>query len=146
MGVVSKRIHQRKTNRLAEPQRAVTRLDADQVLVALNETITSTPPKAGLLQSGQKLWIFGTAPGPWKVYYGPPGRKQPDKVVQVWLAHVDIKPASDGTETLVTVELVQWKTRDGKLVARPEFEHFRDQFAARLVSADPAYRSLEGGA
>lgn len=142
MGMISKRIHQKTTNRLAEPVRAVTSLDVDQVLPILREQVESTPAKTGLLQSGQKLWLFGTPPGPWDVFYGPPSKKEPGKVVRVWRAAVKLKTASTGTETMISLELVQWKTVDGKLVARSEFESFRDGFFGRVARHDPAFNML----
>jgi hypothetical protein len=143
MGLVSKRVHQRKTNRLVAASRATTPLGLDQVLENLRETVASTPARTGLFRSGEKLWLSGTGTGPWLVYYGPPSRKEPKKVVPVWTAHVTVTPASDRTETMVTVEMVRWKTKDGALVDRVEFERFRNRFAELLASADPAYRSLE---
>ena len=62
MGLISKQIHQRATNRLAQPTRAVTRLDVDQALDALRRVIEQTPPKAGFLHSGEKLWLAGQTP------------------------------------------------------------------------------------
>ena len=100
MGIISKQIHQRTTNRLAQPTRAVTKLDIDQVLEVLRRVIDQRPPKTGLLQTGQKLWFGGQPPGPWNVYYGPPSRKEPGKVVAVWTSHVGLKSSSSGTETI----------------------------------------------
>ena len=45
MGLISKQIHQRATNRLAQPTRAVTRLDVDQALDTLRRVIEQTPPR-----------------------------------------------------------------------------------------------------
>ena len=64
MGLISKQINQRTTNRLARPTRAVTRLDVDQALDAIRQVVQQTPAKTGFLQSGQKLWLDGQAPGP----------------------------------------------------------------------------------
>jgi hypothetical protein len=143
MGMVSKRIHQRKTNRLVSASRATTTLGVDQVLERLRETVESTPAKTGFLQSGKKLSLAGEAPGPWIVLYGPPSRKEPGKVVAVWIAQVTISPSTDRSETMITVELIRWKTKDGSLVDRADFERFRTKFADVLTSADACYHSLE---
>ncbi|MGH3195840.1 MAG: hypothetical protein ACRDNT_07880 [Streptosporangiaceae bacterium] len=143
MGLISKQIHQRATNRLAQPTRAVTRLDVDQTLDALRGLIEQTPSKAGLLHSGEKLWLAGQAPGPWSVYYGPPSRKDPSKVVPTWTTHVTLNASSTGTETLVTISLAKWKTRDGKLVGRREFEQFLADMAAQIAARDPSYSALD---
>src|SRR6266545_6230750 len=124
MGMITKRFHQRTTNRLVEPIRGITRLGVDQVHQLLRHVVEQTPAKTGLLWSGEMLWLFGDAPGPWRVYFGPPARKEPDKVRRIWRADVTLKPSADGTQTLVVVELVQWKTSDGLLVNRREFERF----------------------
>lgn len=142
MGLISKPIHQRATNRLAQPARAVTRLDVDQALDGLRRVIEQTPPKTGLLNSGEKLWLAGQAPGPWSVYYGPPSRKDPSKVVPTWTTHVTLKASSAGTETLVTITLAKWKTRDGKLAGRREFEQFLEDVAAQIAARDPGYSAL----
>jgi hypothetical protein len=139
----SKRLNQKKTNRLAEPVRSVTKLDVDQVLQFLRRIVDETPAKTGLLQSGHKLWLFGQEPGPWKVCYGSPSKKEPGKVVQSWLTHVGLQASSAGTETMVTVNLAEWKTSEGKLVFRKEFEQFQADFARLISSSDPTYRSLE---
>jgi hypothetical protein len=143
MGLISKQIHQRTTNRLAQPTRAVTRLDVDQALDALRHVIEQTPAKAGFLNAGEKLWLAGQAPGPWNVYYGPPSRNDPSKVVPSWTAHVTLKASSTGTETLITVSLAKWKTRDGKLVGRREFEQFLADAAGQLTARDPSYSPLD---
>lgn len=143
MGVISKQIHQRATNRLAQPTRAITRLDVDQALDALRLVIEQRPPKAGLLHSGEKLWLAGQAPGPWNVYYGPPSGKDPSKVVPTWTTLVALNASSTGTETLVAISLAKWKTRDGKLVGRREFEQFLADVAAQIVDRDPSYSALE---
>jgi hypothetical protein len=143
MGLITKQIHKRATNRLAQPTRAVTRLDIDQALDALRRVIEQTPPKTGLLHTGEKLWLAGQAPGPWSVYYGPPSRKDPSKVVPTWTTHVSLNASSTGTETLVTISLAKWKTRDGKLVGRREFEQFLDDVAAQMAARDPSYAALD---
>lgn len=143
MGLISKQIHQRTTNRLAQPSRAVTRLDVDQALDALRRVIQQTPAKTGFLNSGEKLWLSGQAPGPWNVYYGPPSSKDPSKVVPVWTTHVALKGSSTGTETLVTTTLAKWKTRDGKLLGRREFEQFLGDLGAQLAALDPGYSPLD---
>jgi hypothetical protein len=143
MGLISKQIHQRTTNRLAQPTRAVTRLDVDQALDAFRRVIEQTPAKAGFLNSGEKLWLAGQAPGPWKVYYGPPSRPDPSKVIPVWTAHVTLKASSTGTETMIAIGLAKWKTRDGKLVSRREFEQFLADVTGQLVARDPTYSSLD---
>ena len=143
MGLISKQIHQRATNRLAQPTRAVTRLDVDQALDTLRRVIEQTPSKTGLLNSGEKLWLARQAPGPWSVYYGPPSRKDPSKVVPTWTTHVTLKASSTGTETLVTISLAKWKTRDGKLVGRREFEQFLEDVAAQMAARDPSYSALD---
>jgi hypothetical protein len=143
MGLISKQIHQRATNRLSQPTRAITRLDVDQALDALRRVIEQTPPKAGFLHSGEKLWLAGQAPGPWNVYYGPPSGKDPRKVVPIWTTLVALNTSSTGTETLVTISLAKWKTRDGKLVGRREFEQFLADVAAQIVARDPSYSALD---
>jgi hypothetical protein len=143
MGLISKQIHQRTTNRLAQPTRAVTRLDLDQVLDTLRQVIQQTPPKTGFLNSGEKLWLAGQAPGPWNVYYGPPSRKDPSKVVPVWTTRVSFSTSSTGTETLVTAALAKWKTRDGKLVGRREFEQFLADLGTRIAAQDPSYSPID---
>ena len=143
MGLITKQIHKRATNRLTQPTRAVTRLDVDQALDALRRVIEQTPPKAGLLHTGEKLWLAGQAPGPWSVYYGPPSRKDPSKVVPIWTTHVTLSASSTGTETLVTVSLAKWKTRDGKLLGRREFEQFLADLAAQVAARDPSYSALD---
>lgn len=143
MGLISKQIHQRATNRLAQPTRSVTRLDVDQALDALRRVIDQTPPKAGFLHSGEKLWLAGQAPGPWTVYYGPPSRKDTSKVVPVWTTLVALDASSAGTETLVTISLAKWKTRDGKLVGRREFEQFLADVVAQIVVRDPTFSPLD---
>jgi hypothetical protein len=143
MGLISKQIHQRTTNRLAQPARAVTSLDVDQALSALRRVIQQTPVKAGFLNSGEKLWLSGQAPGPWNVYYGPPSGKDPGKVVPIWTTHVALSASSTGTQTLVTTSLAKWKTRDGKLVGRREFEQFVADLAAQLAAQDPGYTPLD---
>ena len=142
MGLISKQIHQRATNRLAQPTRAVTRLDVDQALGALGRVIDQTPPKAGVLHSGEKLWLAGRAPGPWSVYYGPPS-KDPSKVVPIWTTHVTLEASSTGTETLITISLSKWKTRDGKLVGCREFEQFVADVAGQIAAQDPTYSTLD---
>jgi hypothetical protein len=143
MGLISKQIHQRATNRLAQPTRAVTRLDVDQALAALRRVVEQTPPKTGFLHSGEKLWLAGRAPGPWNVYYGPPSGKDPGKVVPIWTMHVALNASSTGTETMVTTSLAKWKTRDGKLVGRREFEQFLADMTAQIVARDPGYSVLD---
>jgi len=143
MGLITKQFHKRTTNRLTQPTRAVTRLDVDQALDALRGVIEQTPPKAGLLNAGEKLWLAGQAPGPWSVYYGPPSRKDPSKVVPTWTTHVTLNASSTGTETLVTISLAKWKTRDGKLVGRREFERFVADVAAQITAMDPSYAALD---
>lgn len=143
MGLISKQIHQRATNRLALPTRAITRLDVDQVLDVLRHVAKETPPKAGFLNSGERLWLAGQAPGPWNVYYGPPSHKDLTKVVPVWTAQAAINGSSNGTETLVTIKLLKWKTRDGELIGRQEFEQFLADVAARILAQDPGYSELD---
>jgi len=143
MGIITKQIHKQKTNRLAAPVRAVTKLDVDQVLALLRQVISQTPPKTGLLDSGQKLWLIGSAPGPWKVCFGPPKRNTPNTVVPIWTTAVSLQPASTGKETMVTTALAQWKTRDGKLVRSQEFQRFIADFQAIVTADDPTYRQLD---
>jgi hypothetical protein len=143
VGIISKQIHQRATNRLARPIRSITRLDVDQVLDVLRHVIEETPPKAGFLNSGEKLWLAGQAPGPWNVYYGPPSGKDASKVVPIWTTQVAINASSTGTETLITVSLAKWKTRDGKLTGRREFEQFLADVAERIAAKDPSYSELD---
>jgi hypothetical protein len=143
MGMITKRIHQKTTNRLVEPVRAVTRLDAEAVYRMLRHVVEQTPPKGGLLNKGEKLWLVGKPSGPWVVFYGPPARKEPDKVVRIWRADVTAQRSSDDSQTLVAIELIQWKTSDGTLVGRREFERFRDSFGTLLARSDPAYHRLD---
>jgi hypothetical protein len=140
--MISKRVHQRTTNRLAEATRAITRLDADQVLAVVRDIVEVTPVKTSLLSSGQRLWLFGKAPGPWNVYYGPPSKREPGKVVRVWRCEVTIRPSSDGSSTLIGMSLAQWKTVDGRLVARREFEEFRDSVMYQIADVDPSFQQL----
>jgi hypothetical protein len=137
VSIFSRAIHQRTTKRLAQPTRVVTKLDADQVFDALRYVIARTPPKTGLLQMGEKLWLAGEAPGPWSVYYGPPSRRDPSKVTPVWTTRVGLQSSSDGTQALVTIDLTLWKTCDGNVVGRREFESFRASLAARITEIDP---------
>jgi len=95
------------------------------------------------LDSGQKLWLIGQAPGPWKVCFGPPKRNTPNVVVPVWTIEVSFQAASTGKETMVTTKLAQWKTRDGKLVRSREFQDFIADFARAIAASDPTYHSLE---
>ncbi len=143
MGLISKQINQRTTNRLARPTRAVTRLDVDQALDAIRQVVQQTPAKTGFLQSGQKLWLDGQAPGPWNVYYGPPSRNDPSKVVPAWATRVALSTSSDGTQTLVTINLAKWKTRDGKLMWGGAFEQFLADVAAQISTRDPSYSLLD---
>ncbi|WP_300603174.1 hypothetical protein [Trebonia sp.] len=143
MGLISKQIHQRTTNRLAQPTRAVTRLDVDQALDAIRRVVQQTPAKTGFLHSGEKLWLAGQAPGPWNVYYGPPSRKDPTKVVPTWTTRVALSASSDGTQTLVTINLAKWKTRDGKLIGRGEFEQFLANVTAQISARDPSYSLID---
>lgn len=142
MGLISKQFHQRTTNRLAQPTRVVTRLDVDQALDAIRRVVQQTPAKAGFLHSGEKLWLAGQTPG-WNVYYGPPSRNDPSKVVPVWTTRVALSASSDGTQTLVTINLAKWKTRDGKLVSRGEFEQFLTDVTAQIAARDPGYSFLD---
>jgi len=143
MGLITKQIHKQKTNRLAAPARSVTKLDVDQVLAVLRQVITETPAKNGLFDSGHKLWLIGSAPGPWRVCYGPPARNAPNTVVAVWTTAVTLQPASTGKETMVTTTLAKWKTRDGALVRGREFQQFIADFSAALGAHDPSYSRLD---
>lgn len=143
MGIISKQIHKQKTNRLATPIRSVTRLDVDQVLAILRQVVQQTPPKTGLLDSGEKLWLIGAAPGPWKVCFGRAQRGTTNTVVPLWTTAVTLQPDSVGRETMVTTALAKWKTRDGKLLHRREFERFIADFSDAVASNDPTYRQLD---
>ncbi len=143
MGLISKQIHQRTTNRLAQPTRAVTRLDVDQALDAIRRVVQQTPAKTGFLHSGEKLWLGGQAPGPWNVYYGPPSRNDQSKVVPIWTTRVALSASTDGSQTLLTISLAKWKTRDGKLVGRGEFEQFLADAMAQIAARDPGYSLLD---
>jgi hypothetical protein len=143
MGIITKQLHKGKTNRQLLPNRSVTRLDVDQLLVILRRVIDQTPAKKGLLDAGQKLWLIGKAPGPWNVCYGPPKRNTPNTVIPEWTTAVTFQPDSAGKETLVTTKLAKWKTRDGKLMRGREFEQFIADFTSAVATSDPSYRSLE---
>ena len=64
-------------------------------------------------------------------------------MVPIWTTHVTLSASSTGTETLVTVSLAKWKTRDGKLVGRREFEQFLADMAAQIAARDPSYSALD---
>jgi hypothetical protein len=153
MGIISKQVNQRVTNRLAQPTRYVTALGADEVLGLVRGIVGSAGPtgRAGpagpgpeFLRGGERLWLAGSAPGPWIIYFGPPSAKDPSKAVPTWTTQLALKASSSGTATLVTVSLAKWKTRDGMLVGRREFEQFVADLAAQIGARDPSYSLLDG--
>ena len=143
MGIISKQVHKRTTNKIVAPIRSVTRLSAEQVLVMVAQVVQKTKPTVRMFGADNRLWLVGAAPGPWTVYFGPPSPKDPTRVVPSWNAQVAITPASTGTESLVTIQLVEWKTKEGTLVDKKNYEAFRDNIHANLTAQDPSHRVLE---
>jgi hypothetical protein len=143
VGIVSKQFHQRTTNKVVAPVRSVTKLDAEQALAIVRGVVMQTPPKARVFGAANRLWLAGAAPGPWTVYFGPPSAKDPTKVVPSWQAKIAIEAASSRAETLITIQLAKWKTHDGALVDKKNYDLFRDNVHANLNAEDPTHRLLE---
>ena len=143
MGVITKQFHKHTTNRIVAPVRGVTRLDSAGVRSAIDAVVTQTPAAhTRLLGAPSRLWLVGTS-GSWTVYFGPPSRTDPTKVVPSWQAAVAAAASQDGSATLVTVQLARWKTRDGALVDRRHYEAFRDSLLRTVQSMDASFSMLE---
>lgn len=143
MGIVTKQFHKHATNRIVAPVRGVTRLGAADLRSALDAVVTRTPEAhTRLLGAPSRLWLVGT-PGSWTVYFGPPSRNDPGKVVPSWTAAVSADASQDGSTSLVTVQLARWKTRDGALVDRRHYEAFRDSLLHTVHSMDASFSMLE---
>jgi hypothetical protein len=114
------------------------------------QRLPAGPESAGTVAAGpvpadEKLWFAGSAPGPWEIHLGPASAKDASRVgVPTWTTQLALKASSSGAATLVTVSLAKWKTREGMLVGKREFEQFLADLTDRISARDPAYSVLDG--
>lgn len=144
MGIVTKQFHKRTTNRLVAPVRWVTALDCDEVLAGVRAVLSQAPQRANIFGAPSRMWLAGSAPGPWTIYFGPPSRREPGKVSARWQAQLGVRSSSSGAETMVSLQLVRWRTQDGALVARRDWELLMDNIEADIFQRDRGCARIDG--
>ena len=145
MGFITKRIHRGATNRVLEPVRIVTNLDVDAVAAVARDVVERFEPRKVLVGADARLFLLGSTPGPWQVWFGQKSTKDTTKFSsQHWLIELTIAESADQSERLATMKLTKWHTRDGSFQWRGEYEGFRDRFVSALSAKDPTAQVLEG--
>ena len=144
MGLISKSIHKRTTNRLVAPTRVVTTLSSAQIASIARSVCEAFEPRRGILSKGERMWFSTSGDDRFVVFYGPPAKSEPDKVTPIW--RFDISIVADPSEPgrrVAALELMTWKTRDGSLVNKAEFEATREMVLDGIRSTDRTARVLD---
>jgi hypothetical protein len=142
MGLIAKQ----QTKRLVAPVRFVTTLPRARILDYFTALTKADKSLVGLLAKSKFGYFEMKRPegADLRIALGKQSLDPRMPNIRIsWIFTVGIDDQTSNDETLVTLQLVKWKTRDGKLDEKQNYIKLREDVLQHFKNLDPTLRILE---
>jgi hypothetical protein len=136
VGLISKKIHQRRTQQLLGQIEVASALSPAEVLTAVKRLVDSYIPETGALahfnSSNHGYWLVEVGPTRRQIVCANPVKGSTEVPTRFhWIVGLEVSSSGEAGST-IRFGLIKWRTDDGALMRRDAFEQLRDRLIATL--------------